>query len=115
MTSMQPGHPLNDTIRRYRTGAGGFMAWWKQSLLAWLPARWQERFGLAQERLLITHQGEQLQLQWQNLQGLHDLTWRGNGALLNAVAIGLFAATMAGTALRWKLRALPKSPPPKQG
>ena len=47
--------------------------------------------------------------------GLHDLTWRGNGALLNAVAIGLFAATMAGTALRWKLHALPKSPPPKQG
>ena len=47
--------------------------------------------------------------------GLHDLTWRGNGALLNAVAIGLFAATMAGAALRWKLRALPKSPPPKQG
>ena len=73
MTSMQPGHPLNDTIRRYRTGAGGFMAWWKQSLLAWLPARWQERFGLAQERLLITHQGEQLQLQWQNLQGLQDV------------------------------------------
>ena len=46
MTPMQPGHALNDTIRRYRAGAGGFMAWWKQSLLNWLPARWQERFGL---------------------------------------------------------------------
>lgn len=75
MTPMQPGHALNDTIRRYRAGAGGFMAWWKQSLLDWLPARWQERFGLAQDRLLVTHEGDRLQLQWQNLQGLHELTW----------------------------------------
>ncbi len=75
MTPMQPGHPLNDTLRRYRTGAGGFMAWWKASLLDWLPARWQERFGLARDRLLVTHEGDRLQLQWQNLQGLHDVTW----------------------------------------
>ena len=75
MTPMQPGHALNDTIRRYRAGAGGFMAWWKQSLLDWLPARWQERFGLAQDRLLVTHEGDRLQLQWQNLQGLHELAW----------------------------------------
>jgi general secretion pathway protein L len=75
MTSTQPGLALNGTIRRYRSGAGGFLAWWKRSLLDWLPARWQERFGLVQERLLVTHAGDRLQLQWQNLQGLHELAW----------------------------------------
>jgi hypothetical protein len=45
--------------------------------------------------------------------GLHDFTWRGTGALLNAVAIGLFAAMMGGTALRWKLQNRSPNPSPK--
>ena len=112
MTPMQAGHPLNDTLRRYRTGAGGFMAWWKQSLLDWLPARWQERFGLAQDRLLIAHEGDCLHLQWQNLQGLHDLTWLpapAEAADLDAV-LGLRLAGLprwlllpAGSALQRRL------------
>lgn len=36
--------------------------------------------------------------------GLDDSAWRGTGAVLNAVAIGLFAATMAGAALLWRTR-----------
>ena len=30
--------------------------------------------------------------------------WRSTGALLNALSLALFAATMAGAALAWRLR-----------
>ena len=36
--------------------------------------------------------------------GLNDPEWRAIGALLNAVAIGLFAATMVGAAVLWHRR-----------
>ncbi|MDT4870881.1 hypothetical protein FQZ97_1059790 [compost metagenome] len=36
--------------------------------------------------------------------GLVDLGLRASGALFNAVAMGLFAATVAGAALVWRLK-----------
>ncbi len=40
--------------------------------------------------------------------GLYDPAWRGTGALLNAVAIGLFAATVVGAAVFWHMRHRPQ-------
>jgi uncharacterized protein involved in response to NO len=40
--------------------------------------------------------------------GLNDSEWRAIGALLNAVAIGLFAATMVGAAMLWHRRRRPQ-------
>lgn len=39
--------------------------------------------------------------------GMREPTWRGDGALLNVVAIGLFAATVAGAAVRWRTATRP--------
>ncbi|PUA98986.1 hypothetical protein C8C99_3863 [Acidovorax sp. 107] len=44
--------------------------------------------------------------------GLNDFAWRGTGALLNAVAIALFAAVMVGAAVLWQARH--RSGAPKQ-
>ncbi|MBB4130896.1 PilN domain-containing protein [Xanthomonas sp. 3075] len=47
---------------RAMPGAGGFWRWWQQSLLAWLPQRWQWQLGLSQARLLLQLDGDALQL-----------------------------------------------------
>ena len=39
--------------------------------------------------------------------GMRESTWRGDGALLNVVAIGLFAATVACAAFRWRTASRP--------
>ncbi|ECH9271846.1 general secretion pathway protein GspL, partial [Salmonella enterica subsp. enterica] len=49
-----------DSVRqvqgRIGPGAGRFLRWWRQSLLAWVPARWQWALGWAQARLLLQRQ-----------------------------------------------------------
>lgn len=39
-----------------------FLYWWRQSLLAWLPLRWQWALGWSSARLLLRQQGDQLQI-----------------------------------------------------
>ncbi|OBU66902.1 general secretion pathway protein GspL [Stenotrophomonas maltophilia] len=55
-----------DSLRRVQgrigPGAGRFLRWWRQSLLAWVPARWQWALGWAQARLLLQREEDQLQV-----------------------------------------------------
>lgn len=43
-------------------GMGGFWTWWTHALASWLPPRLRMLFGLAHERLLLRHEGGNLQL-----------------------------------------------------
>ena len=74
MTTLDDSPALADRIRRYGTGTGSFFTWWRQALVSWLPARWRVLLGLAQDRLLLTRQGDEVQLRWQNASGLHEVT-----------------------------------------
>ncbi|WP_242112333.1 PilN domain-containing protein [Luteimonas aquatica] len=47
---------------RLHPGFAGFWTWWTEALASWLPARVRALFGLARERLLLRHDGAQLQL-----------------------------------------------------
>lgn len=49
-------------LQRYGSGVGGFLRWWRESLLAWLPERWRVLFGSAQDRLLLRRAGAEMQL-----------------------------------------------------
>ena len=73
MTTLDDSPALADRIRRYGVGTRSFLAWWRHALVSWLPARWRVLLGLAQDRLLLAWAGEEMQLQWQNVNGLHDL------------------------------------------
>ena len=75
MTTTQENPSLMQGVRRYGAGAGGFFRWWKQALLSWLPLRWRVLFGLASNRLLFSQVGEQLRLQVQDAEGLHEVAW----------------------------------------
>ena len=75
MTTTQENPSLMQGVRRYGAGAGGFFRWWKQALLSWLPLRWRVLFGLASNRLLFSQVGEQLRLQMQDAEGLHEIAW----------------------------------------
>jgi len=55
-------------------GAGRFLRWWRQSLLAWVPMRWQWALGWSQTRLLLQCENGQLQV------------WRETGDGLEPVA-----------------------------
>lgn len=63
---------------RIAPGAGGFWAWWRRSLLSWLPPRWQLQMGWSRARLLFSHEAGQLRIQ-RELAGqrevLADLPW----------------------------------------
>lgn len=67
------GVDLAMRFRRYGSGAGGFFAWWKRGLAAWLPARWRLLFGLAPDRLLLSREADGLRLCRQNDVEIHDL------------------------------------------
>ena len=49
-------------LQRYGSGVGGFLRWWRESLLAWLPERWRALFGSARDRLLLRRAGADVQL-----------------------------------------------------
>jgi Tfp pilus assembly protein PilN len=51
------------TATRLAPGARGFWAWWRRSLLAWLPPRWQQQLGLSRVRLLLSRNGETLRIE----------------------------------------------------
>lgn len=43
---------------RIAPGAGGFWSWWKCGLLSWLPRQWQALLGLSNARVLLSPQGD---------------------------------------------------------
>ncbi|MGV8960532.1 MAG: PilN domain-containing protein [Stenotrophomonas sp.] len=57
---------LRDSLQRIGArmvpGAGGFLSWWKHSLLAWLPPHWQSLLGWSNARLLLAPQAGRLRL-----------------------------------------------------
>ncbi|HSR66043.1 MAG TPA: hypothetical protein VLM17_10650, partial [Xanthomonadaceae bacterium] len=52
-------------VARWR-GAGGFLAWWWRSLVAWLPRRWRAALGVDRGRLLLQPDAEAVQLRLQD-------------------------------------------------
>lgn len=75
MTTTQENPSLMQGVRRYGAGAGGFFRWWKQALLSWLPLRWRVLLGLASNRLLFSQIGDQVRVQVQDAEGLHEIAW----------------------------------------
>ncbi|MGN6513145.1 MAG: PilN domain-containing protein [Lysobacteraceae bacterium] len=59
-------------LGRWR-GAGGFVAWWWRSLVAWLPRRWRVALGIERGRLLLQPDPDAVQLRLQDGEGLRDL------------------------------------------
>lgn len=53
---------LEKVTSRIVPGAGGFWAWWRRSLLAWLPVRWQMLLGVSDARLLLSPQSDGLHI-----------------------------------------------------
>lgn len=51
-----PGAAWTRRLQRYGSGVGGFLRWWRESLLAWLPERWRLLLGSAQDRLLLSRE-----------------------------------------------------------
>lgn len=43
-------------------GVGNALRWWRRSLLAWLPERWQWALGWSRARLLLQQHGDQLRV-----------------------------------------------------
>ena len=73
MTMLDDSPALADRLRRYAGGTGSFLHWWRLALIGWLPARWKTLMGLAQDRLLLSRDHEELRVQWQDAAGLRDL------------------------------------------
>jgi general secretion pathway protein L len=68
---------LRDSLGTYGAkiglGAGGLFAWWRAALAAWLPPRWRALFGWARDRLLLSRNGEGLQLRLDRAGEILDL------------------------------------------
>lgn len=79
MTSAGTPALMHQVRQRYGAGLGSFMAWWKQSLLAWLPLRWRTFLGLARERLLLCRVGGQWLLQLEHAAGLEEVALLPSG------------------------------------
>lgn len=101
MTTTQVNPSLMQGVRRYGAGAGGFFRWWKQALLSWLPLRWRVLFGLASNRLLFSQVGDQLRLQMQDAEGLHEIAWLP--LPLEAAQLDAALANRTGKLPRWLL------------
>lgn len=69
--------------------AGGFLAWWAQSLALWLPLRVRQALGMDRGRLLLQVDGDALQLRLQLGNEVRDL------AHLPGMAEGIVVAAAA--------------------
>ncbi len=58
---------------RLRPGLGGFWAWWTHALASWLPARLRSLLGLAHERVLLQHGGDELRLALAREDGVREV------------------------------------------
>ena len=101
MTTTQENPSLMQSVRRYRAGTGDFLAWWKESLLSWVPLRWRVIFGLARNRLFLSQAGDHLQLQVQEVDGLHDVALLPMP--LEALQLESVLGNRAGKLPRWLL------------
>ena len=54
-------------------GVGGFFAWWRRSLVSWLPPRWRIALGIDRGRILLQPDADAMQLRLQDGEGLRDL------------------------------------------
>ncbi|WNH50843.1 PilN domain-containing protein [Stenotrophomonas oahuensis] len=73
---------------RFAPGVGNGLRWWRRSLLAWLPVRWQWALGWSRSRLLLARDGEQLIVQRDTageLQPVLQLPWPQSPADLEPV------------------------------
>lgn len=73
---------------RVSPGVGSSLRWWRQSLLAWLPVRWQWAMGWSRSRLLLLREGEVLRLQRQTgeqIEAIVELPWPVPPAALDGV------------------------------
>ncbi|HVI58894.1 MAG TPA: PilN domain-containing protein [Luteimonas sp.] len=80
---------------RLRPGVGGFWRWWTGALAGWLPPRLRTLLGLAHERLLLQHAGEELRVAIDRGGGLREagtLPWTAQEA---AAGDGLLASLLA--------------------
>lgn len=80
---------------RLRPGVGGFWRWWTGALAGWLPPRLRTLLGLAHERLLLQHAGEELRVAIDRSDGLREagtLPWTAQEA---ADGDGLLASLLA--------------------
>ncbi|WMJ67784.1 PilN domain-containing protein [Stenotrophomonas sp. 24(2023)] len=86
MTAWQDS--LRQVQGRIGPGAAHFLRWWRQSLLAWVPARWQWALGWSQARLLLQPAQGQLQV-WRDVGGqraaVASLPWPVSPAALERV------------------------------
>lgn len=68
---------LRDTLQQFRARLGpgprSFMAWWRQALATWVPARWRVLLGLTGDRLFFQHQGDELDMTWREGTQRHAL------------------------------------------
>ncbi|MGL4690585.1 MAG: PilN domain-containing protein, partial [Stenotrophomonas maltophilia] len=73
---------------RLSPGVGSSLRWWRQSLLAWLPVRWQWAMGWSRSRLLLQRAGDVLRLQRQTgeqIEAIAELPWPVAPAALEGV------------------------------
>jgi general secretion pathway protein L len=73
---------------RLAPGVGDGLRWWRRSLLAWLPVRWQWAMGWSRSRLLLSRHGEQLVLRRDTaaqVQAVVELPWPTASVDLEAV------------------------------
>jgi general secretion pathway protein L len=73
MSTLNDSPALADRVRRYGSGTASFFQWWREALISWLPPRWRALLGLAQDRLLLSREQDELRVQWQHATGLRDL------------------------------------------
>ncbi len=89
---------------RLSPSVGRSLRWWRRSLLAWLPVRWQWAMGWSRSRLLLQPHGQTLQLQRQTgaqLDAVADLPWPLTPQALDAV----LDARLRGLPRHWLLPA----------
>ncbi|MGH8040144.1 MAG: PilN domain-containing protein [Stenotrophomonas sp.] len=73
---------------RLAPGVGNGLRWWRRSLLAWLPVRWQWAMGWSRSRLLLSQQGDRLVVRRDTaaqVQPVVELPWPTVPADLEAV------------------------------
>lgn len=87
---------------RLSPSVGRSLRWWRRSLLAWLPVRWQWAMGWSRSRLLLQQYGQTLQLQRQTgaqRDAVADLPWPLTPQALDA----LLDARLRGLPRHWLL------------
>jgi general secretion pathway protein L len=73
---------------RLAPGVGNGLRWWRRSLLAWLPVRWQWAMGWSRSRLLLSQHGDHLRVRRDTaaqVQPVVELPWPTAPADLEAV------------------------------